>query len=222
MTALSPFTKEQKMGAALKFPDGVRRCGWVNTDPAYLAYHDLEWGVLVTEDDKLFEFLLLESMQAGLSWYTILKRRGAYRKAFANFNVEKVARFGAKELAQQMGNVELIRNRAKLQAAVKNAQAILRVVEEKGSFLHYSLEFTNGELLVHRARKLTEIPAQIPEAQIWAKDLKARGFHFLGPTTLYAHMQACGLAQDHLLGCFCQSQRVSESTKALKLFKSRQ
>jgi DNA-3-methyladenine glycosylase I len=178
------------------------RCGWAASDPLYVAYHDEEWGVPVHDDRKLFEFLILEGAQAGLSWLTILKRRKGYRNAFANFDPEKVARFGEKKVATLLQDERIIRNRLKVNAAVKNARAFLRVQEEFGSFDAYSWRFVDGKQRVNRFTSMEEIPASTPISEAFSKDLKQRGFSFVGPTIMYAHMQAVGMVNDHLISCF--------------------
>ena len=181
---------------------GVKRCGWCGTDPLYCAYHDLEWGVPVYDDRRLFEFLTLESAQAGLSWITILRKREAYREAYAGFDPGRVASYGERELADQMQNAGLIRNRKKLESAVRNARAFLAIVEEFGSFSEYQWRFVEGRPIQNRRRELAEIPAHTEISARFSKDLKQRGFTFLGPTVIYAHMQACGMVNDHLIDCF--------------------
>jgi DNA-3-methyladenine glycosylase I len=168
------------------------------------AYHDNEWGVPVKDDQKLFEFLLLESAQAGLSWRTILNKRENYRKAFAGFDPEKVAKYGDKEIQKLMQNEGIIRNRAKIEAAVNNAKRFLEVQKEFGSFYAYSWQFVNNKVIRHTITDTTDYPQKTEEAEIFAKDLKKRGFKFLGPITVYAHMQATGMVNDHMVGCFLE------------------
>jgi len=180
----------------------LNRCGWCLSDPIYIKYHDEEWGVPVHDDRKLFEFLILEGAQAGLSWHTILKRRHGYRKAFCNFKVEKVARFTEQDIQRLLKNDGIIRNQSKIRAAVTNAQAFIKVQEEFGSFEAYSLRFVNGAPKVNRRRTLREIPATTRESDTFSKDLKRRGFKFVGSTIIYAHMQAVGMVNDHLITCF--------------------
>jgi DNA-3-methyladenine glycosylase I len=178
------------------------RCGWAGKDPLYVAYHDSEWGVPVHDDRTLFEFLLLEGAQAGLSWITILRKREAYRRAFKNFDPKKVARFDAKAVALLLGNPGIVRNRLKLESAIKNARAFLEVQAEFGSFDRYQWQFVNGRPIVNQRRSLSDIPARTPESDAFSKDLKRRGFSFVGSTIIYAHMQAVGMVNDHIVSCF--------------------
>lgn len=178
------------------------RCDWCLKDPQYIEYHDKEWGVPVYDDPTLFEFLVLETAQAGLSWLTILKRREGYRKAFADFDVKKVARFKPERTEKLMLNERIIRNRAKIEATVANAKAFLKIQEEFGSFSKYAWGFVDGKPLVNRWKSLKDLPATTPLSDRWSKDLKARGFKFVGSTVIYAHMQATGMVNDHLVSCF--------------------
>jgi DNA-3-methyladenine glycosylase I len=177
------------------------RCAWVNDDPLYIDYHDREWGVPVHDDRKLFEFLVLEGMQAGLSWYTVLKKRENYRQAFDGFDPRKVAEYGEAKVEELMNNSGIIRNRAKIQAAISNARCFLKVQEEFGSFDAYMWRFVGGEPIVNRWQTIREVPATTPESDAMSKDLKKRGFKFVGSTICYAHMQACGMVNDHTLDC---------------------
>ena len=178
------------------------RCGWVTEDPLYLAYHDHEWGVPVHDDRRLFEMLVLEGAQAGLSWLTILKRREGYRRAFAGFDPERVARFGARETAALLADPGIIRNRAKVAAAIGNARAVLNVQEELGSLDSLLWSFVGGRPIRNRFKSLGDVPPETPESKAMSKELKRRGFAFVGPTVCYAFMQACGLVNDHVTGCF--------------------
>ncbi len=178
------------------------RCGWCGVDPLYVAYHDLEWGVPVVDDRTLFEFLILEGAQAGLSWSTILGKREGYRRAFSGFDPDKVARFTEKKVAKLLADPGIVRNRLKVGAAVTNARAFLEVQNEKGSFSDYIWAFVDGTPIQNRWRSLSEIPATTPLAETISKDLKQRGFRFVGPTIVYAHMQATGMVNDHIVGCF--------------------
>jgi len=178
------------------------RCGWAGSDPLYLEYHDTEWGVPEHEDRVLFEFLLLEGFQAGLSWLTILRKREAFRRAFAGFAPERVARFGARESARLMADASIVRNRAKIAAAAQNARSFLAVQEECGSFSEYVWGFVGGRPIVNRFRTLSEIPPETGASRALSKDLRSRGFNFVGPTICYAFMQATGMVNDHLLSCF--------------------
>ncbi len=180
----------------------LTRCGWVTDDPLYLAYHDEEWGVPVHEDRRLFEMLVLEGAQAGLSWLTILKRREGYRRAFAQFDAERVAVYGEKETATLLADPGIIRNRAKVAAAIANARAVLAVRDELGSLDALLWSFVGGAPLRRPRRSLGELPAESPESKAMSKELKRRGFAFVGPTVCYAFMQACGLVNDHLTSCF--------------------
>ncbi len=180
----------------------VKRCEWCEGNSLYIKYHDKEWGVPVHKDKKLFEFLILEGAQAGLSWLTILKRREGYRKAFADFDAEKVARFTEKKIERLLKDPGIIRNRLKVAAAVSNAKAFLEVQEEFGSFDAYSWRFVDGKRIVNKRKKLSDLPATSKESDIFSKDLKQRGFKFVGSTIMYAHMQAVGMVNDHLTTCF--------------------
>jgi DNA-3-methyladenine glycosylase I len=179
-----------------------KRCPWTGEDPLYVEYHDTEWGVPVHDDRKLFEFLILEGMQAGLSWITILRKRENFRRAFAGFDPEKVARFGPRDVRRQMADAGIVRNQAKILAAVTNAQAFLRVREEFGSFDSYMWQFVGGEPRVNRRRSIKDVPAATPQSDAMSRDLKQRGFKFVGTTICYAHMQATGMVNDHLTACF--------------------
>jgi DNA-3-methyladenine glycosylase I len=179
------------------------RCGWVDLTKAdYVAYHDEEWGVPVHDDRRLFEFLTLESAQAGLSWYTVLRKRENYRLAFEDFDPEKVARYSQEKVEALLGNSGIIRNRAKVLAAIANAQHFLAVQEEFGSFDAYIWRFVEGEPIVNAFCTLDDCPATSPESDAMSKDLKRRGFKFVGSTICYAHMQATGMVNDHLIDCF--------------------
>jgi DNA-3-methyladenine glycosylase I len=178
-------------------------------DPAYERYHDTEWGVPVRDDRTHFEFLVLESAQAGLSWWTILRKRDGYRRAFAEFDATKVARFTSRTIEKLMGDASIVRNRQKIEAAVTNARAFLKIQDERGSFDAYVWQFVGGAPIVNKWRKHGDVPPTSKESDALSKDLKARGFKFVGPTIVYAHMQATGLVNDHLVGCF----RYRESSK---------
>ena len=181
----------------------VRRCPWpVFDDPLYLRYHDEEWGVPVYQDRKIYEFLVLEAFQAGLSWRTVLYKRPAFRKAFAGFDVRRVARFGVRDTARLLKDAGIIRNRQKILAAVNNANRFLEVRKEFGTFAKYMWSWVGHRPIVHRFRGLKDYPPFTEEAVAWAKDLKRRGFSFLGPTVIYAHMQAVGMINDHTVNCF--------------------
>jgi DNA-3-methyladenine glycosylase I len=180
----------------------MKRCDWVGSEPIYLEYHDTEWGVPLHDDRKLFEFLVLEAAQAGLSWITILRKRENYRKAFAGFDPEAVARFNRKSVERLLQNEGIVRNRQKIEAAIGNARAFLAVQEQHGSFDRYVWRFVGGKPLQGRWRTTRSVPAKTAESEAMSKDLVARGFRFVGPTICYAHMQATGLVNDHQLDCF--------------------
>lgn len=179
-----------------------KRCTWVKEgDTLYEKYHDTEWGIPVYDDRKIFEFLVLESAQAGLNWRMVLHKRKNYEKAFANFNVKKVAKFGAREYKRLMNDAGIIRNRQKIDAAINNAKRFLEVQKEFGSFSKYMWSFVKNKPIRHTIKKLSDYPAITKEAEVWAADMKRRGFKFLGPTVCYAHMQAVGMANDHMTMC---------------------
>jgi DNA-3-methyladenine glycosylase I len=178
------------------------RCWWCGDDPLMIAYHDTEWGVPVHDDRVLFEFLVLEGAQAGLSWSTVLRKREAYRRAFAGFDVERVARFTAKKLESLMLDEGIIRNKLKLESAVRNARAFRRVQQEFGSFSEYQWRFVDGSPLQGGVRGKQDIVARTAVSDAFSKDLKKRGFNFVGSTILYAHMQAVGMVNDHWVECF--------------------
>lgn len=178
------------------------RCGWSGDDPLYVAYHDEEWGVPVHDDRLLFEFLVLEGAQAGLSWITVLRKRENYRKVFDNFDADKIANYDDKKIAQLLEDPGIIRNRLKINAAIANARAFLEVQQEFGSFDAYIWQFVGGKPIINHWRSLAEIPAETVESRAMSKDLKKRGFKFVGPTICYAHMQATGMVNDHVISCF--------------------
>jgi DNA-3-methyladenine glycosylase I len=180
----------------------VKRCPWGSENPLMIEYHDKEWGVPLYDDQKLFEFLCLESAQAGLSWNTILNKREGYRKAFANFDVKKVARFTPKKVEKLLQDPDIVRNRMKIEAAINNAKCFIQIQKEFGSFSDYQWQFVGGKPKVNKHRTMKTMKAKTKEAEAFAKDLKKRGFKFLGPTTVYAHMQACGMVNDHIQSCF--------------------
>ena len=180
----------------------VTRCAWCGDDPLYVTYHDEEWGVPVHDDRKHFEFLVLEGAQAGLSWITILKRREGYRKAFDDFDPEKVARFDDNRVTALLQDAGIIRNRQKVASAINNARAFLDVQAEFGTFDRYIWSFVDGKPIVNRFRTMAEIPAETPLSATLSRDLKKRGFSFVSPTIMYAHMQAIGMVNDHVVSCF--------------------
>ncbi len=182
------------------------RCSWCGDDPLYVAYHDREWGVPVADDRTLFEFLILEGAQAGLSWSTILKKREGYRRAFDGFEPEKVARYSARDVESLLSDPGIVRNRLKVESAITNARAFLKVQGEWGSFARYIWNFVDGCPIQNAWRTLADLPATTPSAEEISKDLKRRGFRFVGPTIVYAHMQATGMVNDHVVGCFRHSE----------------
>jgi DNA-3-methyladenine glycosylase I len=179
-----------------------KRCAWSGTDPLYVAYHDEEWGVPVHDDAHLFEFLVLEGAQAGLSWSTILRKREAYRRAFDRFDPAKVARYDKRKIAALLADAGIVRNRAKIESAIKNAAAFLDVQAEFGSFDAYQWRFVDGRPIQNRRRAVRDIPARTAQSDAMSKDLKGRGFSFVGSTIIYAHMQAVGMVNDHVVDCF--------------------
>jgi len=178
------------------------RCDWCGTDPAYVAYHDHEWGVPLHDDRLLFEFLVLEGAQAGLSWLTILKKREAYRRAFHGFDLETVAAYGPADEARLLADAGIVRNRLKIRSAVRNARAAIAAVEEFGSLDAFLWRYVDGRPVVNAWRTLADVPASTPVSDAMSKDLKRRGFNFVGSTICYAFMQATGMVNDHLTGCF--------------------
>lgn len=182
------------------------RCGWAGTDELYVKYHDEEWGKLVTDDKTLFEFLVLESAQAGLSWITILRKREGYRKAFHNFDVKKVAQMTQEDVERLMQFDGIVKNRLKINCTINNARLFMAVQKEFGSFYEYTLSFfPNRQPIVNHFKTLSQIPATSPESDAMSKDMKKRGFKFFGSTICYAHLQAAGFVNDHLEGCFCKA-----------------
>ena len=182
--------------------DNPIRCGWCSSNPLYIAYHDLEWGVPLHDDQRIFEMLILEGAQAGLNWLTILKKRDAYRRAFDNFDIAIVANYGAAEIARLLNDAGIVRNRLKIEAAIRNAGAVLQIQEEFGSLDAYLWRFVDGSPRQNCRAALAEIPAQTPESEQMSKDLKKRGCNFVVPTICYAFMQAVGMVNDHTTDCF--------------------
>ena len=178
------------------------RCAWSGKDPLYMAYHDEEWGVPVYDDKTLFEFLILETFQAGLSWITILRKRENFRKAFDNFDYKKIANYDQKKIDSLLQDSGIIRNKLKVHSAVSNAIAFQKIQQEFGSFSSYIWEFVDGKPVQNKFRTMSEVPANTPLSDSISKDLKKRGFKFVGSTVIYAHMQATGMVNDHLVGCF--------------------
>lgn len=195
------MTNKQK---PILLEDGKNRCGWCNKSELYQRYHDEEWGKPLHDEDKHFEFLLLETMQAGLSWYTILQRRENYRQAFAGFIAQKVAAFDESDVLRLMNDSGIIRNQAKIRAAIVNAERFLLIQKEFGSFDNYIWGFTNHKIINNQWQSLNQVPATTDLSDLVAKDLKKRGFKFVGSTTIYAHLQAIGVVNDHLLDCWCK------------------
>ena len=180
-----------------------KRCAWVTEGDVLMeAYHDEEWGVPVYGDRKIFEFLVLESAQAGLSWRTILARRKGYKKAFLNFDPKKVSKLTKRDVVRLMEDTSIIRNRLKIESTIVNAKLFLEIQKEHGSFSNYMWQFVGGKPIQHKRKTIKEVPATSTESELFAKDLKKRGFKFLGPTILYAHMQAIGMVNDHTTECF--------------------
>jgi len=180
----------------------LKRCPWPSDDPLMIEYHDTEWGAPVHDDRKLFEYMLLDSMQAGLSWSTILKKRENFRKAFHDFNPKRIAKYTERDFQRLMADAGIIRNRAKIRAAIENAKCFLEVQREFGSFDAYIWQFTGGKTVRNHHRSMKDIPATSPESDAMSKDLKARGFKFVGSTICYAFMQAVGMVNDHIVDCF--------------------
>ena len=178
------------------------RCTWVSKDPLYIAYHDEEWGVPVRDDKLLFEFLILETFQAGLSWITILRKRENFRKALDGFDYQRIAKYSEKKIQSLLQDAGIIRNKLKVRATVTNAQAFIKIQEEFGSFSDYIWAFTDGKVIKNKWKKAEDCPAKTPLAEKISKDLKKRGFKFVGPTVIYAHMQATGMVNDHTTDCF--------------------
>ena len=191
------------------------RCAWVTDDPLYLAYHDTEWGVPVYGERELFEFLVLETFQAGLSWLTVLKKRENFRTAFDTFEVEKVVSYDETKIQALLSNPGIIRNKLKVRSTVSNAQAFLNIQEEFGSFDRYSWTFVGGRPKVNYWHSLAEVPVTTPESEAFSKDLKARGFKFVGPTVVYAFMQATGRVMDHTMDCFRYAELAASEQKVI-------
>jgi DNA-3-methyladenine glycosylase I len=184
------------------------RCGWATSDPLYIAYHDEEWGRPVHDDRRLFEMLILEGAQAGLSWITILRRRETYRQAFEGFDPERIARYGPKDVERLMADPGIIRNRAKIEATIKNARACLAVTEEEGGFAPFLWRLAGGGApRINHWKTLSELPPETPESKAMSKELKRRGFGFVGPTVCYAFMQAVGMVNDHVMTCFLRREK---------------
>ncbi len=188
------------------------RCPWPSNDPLMIAYHDTEWGVPLHDDRKLYEFIVLDGAQAGLSWSTVLRKRENYRKAFKNFDPKKVARFTPKDEERLLKDEGIIRNRLKIGSAITNARKFLEIKKKFGTFDAYIWQFTGGKTVKHQCRRLSDIPATTKESDAMSRDMKKRGFTFVGSTICYAFMQAAGMVNDHLVGCFRYGE-VKERTK---------
>jgi DNA-3-methyladenine glycosylase I len=186
------------------------RCPWPGDDPVYIKYHDKEWGVPLHSDRKLFEFLLLEGFQAGLSWRTILLKRGNFRKAFDNFDYNKIANYNKRKIVSLMKDAGIIRNRLKIESAVRNARAFIELRKEFGTFDKYIWSFVNYKPVVNKFRSTKELPARTELSDIISRDLKKRGFNFVGSTIIYAHLQATGMVNDHLVSCFRYKEIIEE------------
>lgn len=186
---------------------GQTRCGWCTSDQAYIDYHDQEWGVPCHDDRKLFEFLILEGAQAGLNWLTILKRRKGYNNAFANFDVHTVAQFNDDDIARLLNDKGIIRNRLKVNSAITNARAFIKVQEEFGSFSGYIWRFVNHQPIINQWQSLGQVPVTTPESDAMGRDLKKRGFKYVGSTICYAYMQAMGLVNDHITSCIAYGRQ---------------
>ena len=180
----------------------LTRCAWVGNDPLYRTYHDEEWGVPIHDDRLLFEFLILEGAQAGLSWITILRKRATYREAFAGFAPESVARFDEAKVSDLLANPGIVRNRLKVASTITNARAFLKIQEEFGTFDAYQWRFVDGSPIINAWRTIADVPASTPVSEVMSRDLKRRGFRFVGSTICYAHMQAVGMVNDHTVDCF--------------------
>ena len=188
----------------------MKRCDWANRSELEQSYHDHEWGVEIHDDRTLFEFLVLEGAQAGLSWSTILRKREGYRRAFDNFDARKISQYSESTVSRLLANPGIIRNRLKINAAITNARAFLQVQKEFGSFDRYIWQFVNGRPIRNSWRTMTDIPASTPESEDMSKDLKKRGFKFVGPTICYAFMQAVGMVNDHVVDCFRHKELVNQ------------
>lgn len=181
----------------------IKRCPWsLSGNELYIHYHDTEWGVPVWDEQKQFEFLVLEGAQAGLSWSTILNKREGYRNAFARFDIDKVARFGKRDMTRLMNDASIVRNRLKIESAISNARALLDFKDKHGDFVDHLWSFVDGKPIINKRKVHKDVPATSPESDRLSKDLKKRGFKFVGSTIIYAHMQATGMVNDHLISCF--------------------
>lgn len=197
---------KQRKKTAERSSKKIARCDWCGDDPLYQDYHDKEWGRPEYDDKVLFEFILLEGAQAGLSWITILRKREGYRKAFADFNPEKIARFSEKKIAKLKQDASIIRNELKIRSAITNAQAYLALCEERGSLSNYLWDFVDGKPIQNRFKNMEQVPAKTALSDLIAKEMKQRGFKFFGSTICYAYMQSMGLVNDHLSSCFAYNE----------------
>jgi len=188
----------------------MKRCEWANRSALEMSYHDNEWGVSIHDDRSLFEFLVLEGAQAGLSWSTILRKREGYRKAFDNFDAQKISQYSGNDVSLLLINSEIIRNKLKINATITNARAFLQVQEQFGSFDHYIWQFVHGRPIQNSWEKMTDIPSGTPESEAMSKDLQKRGFKFVGATICYAFMQAVGMVNDHVVDCFRYEELKNE------------
>lgn len=200
----------------VRFADGMPRCGWLSDDPLYIDYHDREWGVPVHDDRALFELLILEGCQAGLSWITVLRKRESYREAYDGFDAAKIARYTQARQAKLMQNEGIVRNRAKVAASVQNAQAFLRIVAREGAFAPWIWQFVGGKPQRRGPKSLKEIPGKTAESEAMSKALRKEGFNFVGPTICYAFMQATGMVDDHVAGCHCHGRRPAAGPRAAR------
>jgi DNA-3-methyladenine glycosylase I len=203
------MTSTKVRGKSDSLPNDAQRCTWAKS-PLMTQYHDLEWGVPINDDQMLFEFLILEGAQAGLSWETVLKKRQTYREVFDNFDAARVARYQSKKIEKLMEEAGIIRNRLKINAAVENAQAFLAVQDEFGSFNDYIWQFVNGKPRLNRWKSMSDVPASAPESDAMSRDLKKRKFKFVGTTICYAFMQATGMVNDHIISCFRHSSVLKD------------
>ena len=193
----------------------LTRCAWAGTEQIYIDYHDNEWGIPLHDDRALFEMLILEGMQAGLSWITVLKKREDFRRAFDNFDAEKIARYNNDKIEELMGNAKIIRNRRKITAAISSAKAFLEIQKEFGSFDKFIWSYVNGTPIVNHFKELSEVPANTPLSDKISRDLKKRGFNFVGTTIVYSFMQAVGMVDDHLINCPCHSDNREKKNRGL-------
>ncbi len=194
--------------SALLHPDGLHRCPWPNLDPLYVAYHDDEWGVPERDDRALFEKLLLDGFQAGLSWITILRKRDNFRRAFDGFDPDAIARYDKRKVAALMNDAGIVRNRAKIEGAILSARGYLEIMEKGPGFSALLWGFVGGEPQVNHRRRIADIPAETPVSRVISKELAGRGFKFVGPTIVYAFMQAVGMVNDHLVTCYCHPEHA--------------